>query len=60
MHDISSRIADVLVAVEAVLAGSGKRDALYSKEGFLCSALSLSVLIPLALSSRYNGYFCHE
>jgi len=37
MHDISSRIADILVAVEAILAGSGKRDALYSMEGSLPS-----------------------
>jgi hypothetical protein len=59
MHNISSRIADVLVAVEAILAGSGKRDALYSMEGSLLSA-EPSVLIPLALSSRYNEYFCHE
>jgi len=35
MHGISSRIADVLVAVEAILAGSGKRDALYFMEGSL-------------------------
>ena len=37
MHDISGRIANVLVAVEAILAGSDKRDVLYPTEGSLLS-----------------------
>ena len=46
MHDISSRIADILVAVEAILAGSGKLDALYSMEGSLLSVEPFCIDTP--------------